>query len=575
MQTLKSAVRPGVLVLLSVVVYWACLRYAFPGYFAPLVPHHPDLYAPVGLLERSWLEVLTYPRPLAFLILRFDGMFGLQGSILIPILATLILAIAVAVYVSKWSQSQPGWPAVACYFVIVFAHPEFYFEHRHDIPVSLTCIMLLAATDCWRNWVLSRQPRQLVLALFLIVLLGTTKETYFASVAVLFLGMAIVEKKFEVRRLMPALLAVAATGGLALAITVLGFRRWVTAPVQGPNSYRVSLSPGDLFKSLGFYTHHLFNFAAFLVLAVVVFAVLKNRRHLLLAATLLLSGLAALLPNSALPNHAMAEYSWDAVPLTFAPVLLIGSWPLLSLLITAATGVWLWANQPAYRTVAQEWQIEQEAQNRQIVASLPRLRQIDASAKRILVAGLNTPFHPWLSPDFVRHELGEHAWTLVVPPDQPESFSGPVRSIHAGGVQPSYFDAAIGFDAKGRLVQVLNHGELAQAAGDSVAIPELSGLAKQLADHPHDGAALLDAGTVYLHWGMFDKAIQYLQAAVDATGGKNPYPYFFIAKSYEGKQDPSAALHYYELAVHADQPPLNLLFQQAVDRLKAAAKSSP
>jgi tetratricopeptide (TPR) repeat protein len=571
----KSILRPAAFVLLALAVYYCCLRYAFPGSFAPLVPYHPDAFGPVGLLERPWLEVFTYPRPVTFFFLRFEGLFGVAGSILISILVALAFALAIVYFVSRWSQTQAGWVAVVCFFVIFCAQPEFYFEHRHDVPIALSGILLLFATEYWRRWLLTGKGADLGVSVLLVAVLGLTKETYFASLAILFLGMVFVEDKLDLRRLALPLLGVAAAGILSLAITFAGFRRWV-APVAGSGtSYRVSLAPADLLQNFDFYASHLFNWAAVLILAVVLFSILRDRRRLLLAATFFLAGLAALLPNSVLPNHPAEQYSWDAVAFTFAPVLLVsGSW-ISSLLLVGASAVWLWANQVAYRSVPLQWRLGQEVANSRILAAFPRLHQIDPNAKRILVTGLSARLNPWLSEDYTHHEFGNREWTIVTTPDAPESSNKLVKIVHARNIDVDKFDYVVTFDSNGNLTQVLDRAALAHTPPDSVLIPELLGLNAQLQKNPRDPGTLLSIGIAYLTWGLVDQAANYLEQAADAGGGKNPYPYFFLGQCSEGKNDRAAALRYYQQAVNLDQTPRNPVFQQAVDRLSHATSPAP
>ncbi len=528
MLTQRSILRPAALVLLALAVYYCCLRYAFPGSFAPLVPYHPDAFGPVGLLERPWLEVFTYPRPVTFFFLRFEGLFGVTGSILISILVALAFALAIVYFVARWSQTQPGWVPVICFFVIFCAQPEFYFEHRHDVPIALSGILLLFATDYWRRWLLSGKGADLRVSVLLVAVLGLTKETYFASLAVLFIGIVFVEDKLDVRRLTLPLLSIAAAGILSLAITFAGFRRWV-APVAGSGtSYRVSLAPADLLKNFEFYASHLFNWAAALILVVVLFSILRDRRRLLLGAMFFVAGLAALIPNSVLPNHPAEQYSWDAVAFTFAPVLLIsGNW-ISSLLLVGASAMWIWANQVAYRSVPLQWRVGQEAANSRILTAFPRLHQIDPSAKRILVTGLSARLNPWLSEDFTHHEFGDHEWTVVTTPAAPESSNKLIHIVHARDVDVGKFDYAVTFDSKGNLTQVFDRTALSHTPSDTVLIPELEGLQAQLQKNQRDSGTLLSIGIAYLTWGLVDQAANYLERAADAGGGKNQYPFLFL-----------------------------------------------
>jgi tetratricopeptide (TPR) repeat protein len=585
--TFKESLRPVGIVLLAFLAYWICLRFGFPGYFSPLAAHHPDLYIPVAMSEVPWLGLFAYPRPLSFVMLRFFGLFGLAGSILASILPSIALAIAAVFFVQRWSQTKLAWISIVSYFTILFCQGDFYFEHRHDPHVSLTCILLLIATEYWRKWLLSSRLADLLISLVVIVVLELLKETYSVSLAVLFLGMVILEDKLQIRRLLVPLLAVAATGLLSLALSfrqvwmsgapMFGTRKLLTAAEAAAAPYRVSLAPTDLIKSFGFYTSHGINRAGYVLLAVAIISVLKNRRPLRLAVMLLLAGFAALVPNSVLPNHLFEEYSWDCVPLLFAPVLLVpGTW-IGSLAIGAATCIWLFTTlRVAHRSPSLLWQVEQEQQNQRIMEAFPTLRKMDSNGKHVLIAGLTTPYHPWVYATFAEHELGRRRWTIIVPEEKPETHepSAP-RYVHATNVDLNHFDYAICFDGKGNLTKLLDHEALGKTSIADIVSPDLRALEKQLASKPNDLEMLIKVGRAYLYWGLFDQANVYFERAVTAGEGKNPYPYFYLGQSYEGKGDYLAARTAYEQAVKVVQDPRDPVFQTELDRLRRSSKFNP
>ncbi len=586
MLTLKVSLRTAAIVLVAFVAYWAALRFGFPGYFSPLIPHHSDLYIPVGLAGVQWSGLLLYPRPLSFVLLRFFGLFGLEGSILLSILPSIALAIAAVFFVQRWAQAKLAWLPIVCYVAILFFHTDFYFEHRHDPHVSLCCILLLVATDYWRKWLFSGRLTDFLISLVVVVVIELLKETYSVSLGVLLVGMVVIEDKLNVRRLVLPILAVAVTGALTMAISfravfllgtqIFGSRKLATPAEAAAAAYRVSFAPADLARGFGFYAGHACNWAAYVMLAIALIAVVRNRRHLQLAVMLALAGFAALVPNSALPNHLFEEYAWDAVPLLFAPILLVpGTWAA-SIALGVAMCAWVAVtHHRANRSASLLWQVEQEQQNEHLVESLPILRNMDPGAKKILVAGLMTPFNPWVYESFMEHEVGERRWTIVIPADQPESHQRAVADVHAARVQLGQFDYAVCYDGKGNLVKLLDRRALAGSSIGDVLVPGLPALQEPLESSPNDVKVLIDVGKAYLYWGLFDEANVYFQRAATAAAGKNPYPYFYLGQSDEGKNDLLSARAAYQDAVKAANATANPVFQASLDRLLRSGKFNP
>ena len=79
--TAFDAKRFGLTLLLVTALYWVCLQFVFPGFFAPADPLHSDYYLPPALVadeEPIW-DKLDYPRPAGFFALWVFGHAGCGG----------------------------------------------------------------------------------------------------------------------------------------------------------------------------------------------------------------------------------------------------------------------------------------------------------------------------------------------------------------------------------------------------------------------------------------------------------------------------------------------------------------
>jgi tetratricopeptide (TPR) repeat protein len=210
------------------------------------------------------------------------------------------------------------------------------------------------------------------------------------------------------------------------------------------------------------------------------------------------------------------------------------------------------------------------------MASFVELRRLPPG-ESVLVSGVDTPLNPWIEPDFLKQEFGPHEWTVVTPFDRPDTDLPPVRPSvhfrHAAEVIPAAFDHAFVYDAAGNLRHQYDRAALAasaQAQPEAIVVPELAPLVDRLRSAPDDHMALLKAGELCLSWGLDQQAEGYLGRSVEVTHGHDPYAFFFLGELKERQHDLAAAYTDYQRAIETDQEPRNPLFQQAVDRLRAA-----
>jgi hypothetical protein len=594
-----KAARGVLFFLFAAAIYWLCLRFLFPGYFAPLTPNHSDLYTPVGFLERPFLEVLTYPRPLTYVILRTSGLLGVKGSILVVVFAAIVAAMLASTMTVRWGRARMSGLGLACYLILVFGHPEFYFEHRHDSPGVFSCVLVLLAAELWRRWLIENRWRQLAGCFALALALGLVKETYFPSLLILLVTLMVAERQWRLRRVVPAFAGVCGLLGLSFFISAAGFRRWIPA---GTESYHISLAPSEVWGGLVYYVSHLFTWASALAVLVALALLVRDRRKAVIGGGMTLAGIAALLPNSVLPNHLFEQYSWLAAPFCFAPLLLLAAPEVAAvpdlndarepepdasglhawrrryagLLVVSLTALSVWRYLPEYASTAHQWGITQELENRGIMASFAQLRKLPPGG-RVLISGVDTPLNPWIQPDFLKHEFGRQEWTIVIPVDRPDTELPPVHPSvhlrHAAEVNLAAFDHAFVYDERGNLRREYNGAALAaaaQARPEAIVVPALAPLLDRLRNAPDDHLALLRAGELCLNWGLDQQAEGYLGHLEDVTHNHDPYAFFFLGELKERQNDLAAAMVDYERAVETDQEPRNPLFQQAVERLGAA-----
>ncbi|HEX4231619.1 MAG TPA: hypothetical protein VHZ07_23320 [Bryobacteraceae bacterium] len=551
--------------LIAPVAYWLCLRFLFPGYFHPLFPPHSDLCMPAGLRIRPIAEIFTYPRPASFLFWLSFGWMGVHASILIGILMIGAGLLCTIWLVQAWTKRSASPLAIACYAVILFAQPQFYFQHRQDLSSSQSFITCLLAVEFWRRWVNDRKGRDYFVFAGCLALTVLTKETYAGSLAILLCSVVFTLEKPNVRQVIAGLAGSLLVVAGCEAINLRGYNQWVLPLLGKDRTYHATSDVRLIAKTaLGFLSDSL-TWPAILILLLVLGLLWRERRVLVVAISLIAAGVAAILPNSLLPNHAIALYAWSAVPLLFAPLLILPRRWLAMAPLLVLTCLWVWTNRTVYRSAGEQWAVAQEKVNERVLESFAEIKRSDNGAGRLLVSGLTAPLSPWGYEDFVRVALGNHKWTVLVPAESADRTGKYVSAKHVAEVNPANYDGVVEYGRDGTVLRALaGPAYFAAVRNDPehVLLPELE-------ENPKDFGSLLKAGTVLLDWGDVDRAESYLQQATRASNGGNPYPFFFLGQCAERKHDRSAALGYYEKAVRADREPRNLLFQQAVDRLSA------
>jgi len=531
---------------LAVFSYWFLLRYWFPGYFAPISPFHTDFYeyASAGSKTISQL-VLHYPRPAAYLGMRTLGMGGLSGLIAGGIAVALLSLLLTAWLARQLFNIHSPWLLgfFAVYLALLLTHPDFYSEHRHDLPAELSYLFLVSSLVAWVAWVQDRSASPgaakyglLGASLALAILFVFAKETYFISALCLVLGLALAsraERKLHLRFLM----FLAAAEAVSLIWTT-----HLKSPFVGANadsSYQVSFAPSQVLQTYWFYLSHSLNTVLAVIIIWGVAACWKARREFILSAAFVLAGLSAFATHALLPNHKYEEYAWVAAPLLFAPVLRLyramHAFPALALasLLAALAITGQSGYKGRYESIDIRWMLDQDRRGRAMAGSFGRLKAIRSSdinesaapPTRILVTGLNHPDMPWRASDFVRSQFGERRlWTIVLPPaNEVRRGSKLVRFVDAPTVRLRDFDYVVTYDANGNLESIRKVQDIPSSEPlDEVVVPALRRPVAAGRAQPGEHGIFLQCADVAIEWGLWPQAGEFLEKARAAGGAGDP-----------------------------------------------------
>jgi hypothetical protein len=469
---------------LTLAIYWICLRFLYPGYFAPLSPFHVDFYDYTAVRERGFFEVLRfYPRPVSYLgmkVLASGGLTSLMAGGVAVALIDIMLTLAVA---RRMLQLDSPWllASHALYAFLLFAHPQFYIEHRHDLPAELSWFFLAFSLLAWMSWVENRKPAMLALAVLCAVLFAFAKETYFVSAPILVFAMAIVSRPERRRHL------AFATFLLLVELASFAWTNHVNSPfvnlkAGADSTYHISLAPGSVARTYWFYLAQLVNPFLIAIAGLGLLAAWRPRRLFTLTSAWVVAGVAVFATLAVLPNHKFEEYAWAAAPLFLAPVLPLCEpgfswhrklrWKAVPIGLAAVLCV-LAVFGPAgysrqYQSDAGRWWVAQDRRAAAIRDSLERLRTIPRPA-RVLVTGLEDPLLPWEVKDFVQREFGDRIlWTVAFPPDVSyRRTSDLVKFANAADVRLSGFDYVAAYHADGHLAGIRKVEDISASDGPS------------------------------------------------------------------------------------------------------------
>ena len=529
--------------------YGLCLRFLFPGYLHPFWPTHDDFYLYASMGELTWTQLAKFPRPVAYDAMKVLGTFGLTGVMAGSIALALVNLLLILGLARRLLSIRSPWDllSVALFSLLVCAHPQFYFDHRHDLPAQTSLLFLLLAFWAWLYWVQGRRAPWLIAAAISTVLFAFAKETYFVSAVIALFALAVADRRH--RRAHACFLCFV----LASEIASLGWARYVNGPFIDPGAdqtaaYRMSLAPADLLRTYAYYLAHALNPALALWIAACLACAWRNRGQFWTAAAFVAAGLGVFVPHAVLPNHKIAEYAWAAVPFFLAPTFLVlpalaglmFPWRGAAAIAMALLVVWSCAGyQRRYRSPLLRWGVEQERLGGKLVQSFSELDSIPRGA-RVLVAGVETAFIPWSSPFYIRGRFGgDRQWTVIVKPDRPAAPSDPLcRLATARFVRLSDYDVLVTYGPDGRLASIRHKPEFTGADRSQdleLLVPDVAAVARQAAAaRPQTYGAWMAAARASLEWGLWDEALRFLERAQPMGGASDPLWRLYAARAYTG-----------------------------------------
>ena len=330
--------------LLAGIIHGFVLFLVFPGFYAPTLFDHSDFYIPVALFHSApgLLFMLAWPRPIGMAYLYATGALGVQGSVLATLGVILLNITLVQMIVRRACHIDLTigfFICAAAFDLLIFAQPFFFAFAIHDALAQVSFFFLCVG---FIFIVLRPQIGWPELAI-----LGTasfcaflTKETF--AVSAVWLALLIGYQRCQNRIVtifVPALVIIAAFAAAA-AYNLRVHSPFIEGSSDSHSPYAQTHNIWIILTQFRDYVGAgmpLASIGLFLGLFIACWFGASSPRRRWAALALPVAGIAALLPNSVLPNHYFPGYSWNMGYLFFAPVLLVSAITLRrGLLRTAA-----------------------------------------------------------------------------------------------------------------------------------------------------------------------------------------------------------------------------------------------
>ncbi len=563
-------------------IYFLALRFLMPGYFSPLAPFHLDFYDYTGMAGVPWAGVFRYPRVVTFALFKILGNWG------VPPLMGAGIGVALAGVVLVLLFTERVWPvsrrcslmAAGLYLALLFTHPQFYVEHRHDMPAMFSLLFLMLALHAWLSWLKHSSVMALAASLLCVLAFGFTKESFFLSAIVLTVPLFAL---YPSRRLQTA-------GFLAFCIAVeiisIVYSNSQSSPfvdtaAAAASPYHIDVHVTSVTRIAFIYLQELLQRPALALIPVVLALTIRFRVDALVAGSLLLAGLAALGPISLLPNHVFPEYAWLAAPFVFAPVARLAvpvgrsKMQIAGLLLVAFIFVRYESRSRKVFRGEMQWFLEQEAIGRNLWASLERVDASTRKANQILITGLDTPFPPWASGGFTRWRFdGRRYWCLVYPKDLSAKNSRNVRFSMPSQADLTHADKMLMFDASGRLKDLLSADQIRRRFRSPIdLVTELTSQTLRRPDEIDTAPELVQAGDRLMQWSLANEAIPYYERAVSITHAEDADVLFRLGRA-EGRAGKfTQAAEHINAAIAKAKPASVNDYRKGLDELAVDARS--
>jgi len=460
---------------------WALSVLVSEHHFHPFAVYHNDHYSYVGLHADGYgmsRYFKLYPRPLGYVILELCGRLGIRWLMAPMFICGLANAALMGTLVERRLKRSVPLLAFVLFAGMVYLNPWYQIHVKEDPLAIFSLSFTLMAFHVWQSYVDNPRPWHIPVIVALLAASSMTKESYFCVIGLFFL----IQMVFQRGKRAASGFVLAVASGFMFYALHRASTVWLLfhGKAKPTDPYYTDMHPGAVihgFITLGQFL--IYPALAAAIVLILIFAWRTDKRVFWVGLASVALGLAALLPNSTLPNHLEPQYAVLGSELFCAPILLIWwvSTQLRSRALIAGTVTLLSAFSiveyvHGSRNEVRWFQIQESVAGR-MVASLEQIRRETPAGSTFLVTGIAGPYDPFYADDFIQALIGTGRFFRVIVPDGVPRSAGKVTElIHAA--DPARMQAVsdlLVFDEDGSLARAVPHPSPEQLADGRALAP--------------------------------------------------------------------------------------------------------
>lgn len=565
-------------IALIFICYFLSLRYIFPGYFNPILPHHTDQIDYYRDFQGStFWDFWVSARVVGDFLLSLVGIGSYKSVLLFGIIITILnICLIFKIYQNIIGENINVFVKIS-FLLLIFSHPTFYINYTYDIFSTIALFFFLVAVLVWYKCEINFKKTIIVGLLILLSLL--TKETYGVSIIVFLIFQALINK-FEKRKYAIYLVV---SSILLLILTLIRSKfmgsTFVSFSPDKDSPYFVSYDMISLLKTFLYYFKNGINFYIILMIILVFVVAIIKKKFILEIIMMLAIGLSAYIPYSVLPNHIVPHYVWIAVPLMSSVILVLSTIEIDRRIVNSILTLILILNFTTTLGYKNDytnnmWAVKPESVNRNISKSLNFVKEHIEPEDKVLITGLYSTEETWYKSMYYVKDTFDVKVDLTVLNTGFEDDTNYTKLRNIGNINVEEFDKIFVYNTDGILKEYYVNSnaeelEIIKEQKAQILYPEINTLLKEL-EESDDWNLNMELGNKYLNIKDFVNAESYLHKAVEKANGENPYPSYFMGQLKESMGDYTTALSYYEQAIQIDDN--NQYFFDSLERVKKLLK---
>lgn len=300
-------------------IYYLALKFIFPGYFRPFIPHHSDILD--YPYDFAALKFDLSSRPIGLLLTYLFGMFfSWKGVVLSGFFCTVCSMLIIISICEKELDFKFSLLAIISYGIFIFASSSFYVSYSFDIYSTYSLFIGLLAIRL--TYFSSKKNENLRVMLYILLLLCAflSKETYILTFCFIFFAYLFIDK--DKKTTSKYLFGSVGAGIISILYGKFSGSEFISMDrIDTNNPYFVSYDLSSICNIMMYYLKWVFTIPVVVIFLIILIRMCKEKKYIHLI-VLSISGVFSFIPYSILPNHVIPHYSFVGIPIIYLVALI-------------------------------------------------------------------------------------------------------------------------------------------------------------------------------------------------------------------------------------------------------------